>query len=202
MKKDILQILANKFKVPGIISNPEDCSDNKLYAVRSSDSGEDTEQKSNAGKFDSFLFVEKQDLQEKVDKVLEKADNFFIQEMLCQPQFSAVVFKNKNSITINLNNGLCAAITAGQVTGKVYLIKDKSVVRHYGSQVKSLIYENGLMVLKNDYEPNYSYSHVERIIELAEEIEEFMKMETLDLELSYQNGILYVLQCRPWNSKS
>ncbi len=49
MKKDILQILANKFKVPGIISNPEDCSDNKLYAVRSSDSGEDTEQKSNAG---------------------------------------------------------------------------------------------------------------------------------------------------------
>lgn len=201
MKKSNLILLSQKFKVPGIVSDYTTCSEYKLYAVRSCDSSEDTSEKSNAGKFDSFLFVEQANLKDTVDMVLKKADNYFIQEMVINPNFSAVVFKDKNTTTINVNNGLCEPITAGHVTGTVYLFKEDSIFKKYGVQLKTLIYEDNELKLINDTEPEFNKEHIVELNKLAGEIMEYMEMESVDLEISYKDGIFYILQCRPWNSK-
>ena len=119
MKKEILQELSDIFNIPAIVTTFEK---GKFYAVRSDDSSEDTEEKSNAGKFDSFLNVPASEVMEKVSLVLKRADRCFVQEMV-EPKYSFVgLISPKKSIVV-LNNGSCEGITSGKVSGVSFIEK-------------------------------------------------------------------------------
>jgi len=84
------------FIVPELDPSP---SKEFLYAVRSSDSSEDTKAAASAGKFDSLLFVEADKLDEAVQKVRGKADGHFIQRMVVNPDWSFVGVSVNGEVT-------------------------------------------------------------------------------------------------------
>jgi len=171
---------------------------NRLFAVRSSSSKEDQIDKSNAGFYKSFLNVKKEDLIDKIEKVLETSEFVIVQEMIVEPDISGVAFIEEDSASINLSPGLCSGITEG----KVFTIKMKYL------NDKFTEIDMPPLILKTSMEGDeFRFQEVklekkEVLEKYSKKIEELFKLKEffefdLDIEFSIKENILYLLQIRP-----
>lgn len=158
---------------------------NQKIAIRSSFKNEDTEKKSNAGKYRSFLNIDANDSQKiksKIEKILgskkiDKNEYFFIQKMVKNIKFSGVVLTRNledysECININYYDGNnTEAVTSGKF------------------KTKELIYiENKRFPIPKKFKKLY---------QSIKEIIKFTKCHDLDIEFAVgKNGKIYILQVR------
>ena len=199
-KAETIQYLSEKgFNVPSLFSLEEALVlKEKLFAVRSSDIREDSSTESKAGFFDTFLFVKNSLLKEKIDTVLKKAGNYFIQEMI-DPDFSCVVLAKAGVIKIIANNGLCEMITSGKVNGVTYTYNEESCfLKARGTQKYAMVYNLDMEVIQvvSDKLKSFNDSNIMDIVDILERIRKIVDYENINLEISVKNDTIFILQCR------
>lgn len=156
----------------------------KPLIVRSSSSEEDTNDKSNAGRFESIPMVrnKENDLDIAINKVLssynenKKNSIFFIQEMICDCDFSGVI------TTCNLAN-----------QAPYYVI-------NYFDGKDTSAATSGKANTKNYFQFKYSNlgdKKFSKIIKLAKELEKKFNNNYLDIEFGFKEGKVYLFQVRP-----
>jgi phosphohistidine swiveling domain-containing protein len=172
-KNEILKNIKNKFL-------------NSKIAIRSSFDNEDTEKKSNAGKYKSFLNIDSSNIKNidskiiqliKLKKIFKKKEHFFVQKMTNNVSFSGVVLTRNledysRCININYYNGNnTEAVTSGKF------------------KTKTLIYiENKKYPIPVKFEKLYLS---------IKEIIKFTKCIDLDIEFAVgKNNKIYILQVR------
>jgi len=158
---------------------------NQKVAIRSSFKNEDTDKKSYAGKYRSFLNIDTNDIQKiksKIEKILEskkiyKNEHFFVQKMVENIRFSGVVLTRNledysECININYYDGNnTEAVTSGKF------------------KTKTLIYiENKKFPIPKKFKKLY---------QSIKEIIKFTKCYDLDIEFAVgKNRKIYILQVR------
>jgi hypothetical protein len=176
----------NFLKKPKDILEDISSSFNKNIAIRSCSKSEDQKQKSNAGKFKSFLNINPKNKEEVKNKILEViksykknliTSEFFIQEMVNNIKISGVI------LTRDLENFLpCYSINYSEGQNSTIVTSGKD-----GS--KTLIYiKNNKYKLKNIFS---------KLINSTKEIEEKTKLQDLDIEfIINKNNEIVILQVR------
>lgn len=158
---------------------------NQKVAIRSSFKNEDTDKKSYAGKYKSYLNIDannSQKIKSKIEKILEskkiyKNEHFFIQKMVENIAFSGVVLTRNledysECININYYDGNnTEAVTSGKF------------------KTKTIIYiENKKFPIPKKFKKLY---------QSIKEIIKFTKYHDLDIEFAVgKNGKIYILQVR------
>jgi len=171
---------------------------NRLFAVRSSSNKEDQINKSNAGFYKSFLNVKKEDLLDKIEKVLETSEFVIVQEMIKEPDISGVAFIEKDSASINLSPGLCSGITEGKVfTIKIKYLNDKFIEIDMPPLIlKTSMEDTELRFQEVKLKKEEVFEKYSKTIEKLFKLKEFFEFD-LDIEFSIKEDILYLLQVRP-----
>lgn len=215
MKAKNLQILSkNNFRVPKfwVVKSADDINptfsfllDDKIkYAVRSSFEMEDGKTSSFAGQFTTLLNVEKRDIREAVQKVLDSANaknvseyknvensstdaacRVIIQEMV-DAEVSGVMF-SANPMGI-LNE---TVITVGYGLGN-NVVEDKAdtTTYFYNQDDKSYCVE------ASDNSPQLDDTMIKKLIATLKEIKNVFKYE-VDVEFVIKNNHVFILQARP-----
>ena len=215
MKAKNLQILSeNNFRVPKfwVVKSTEELSptfmflldDTTKYAVRSSFEMEDGKTSSFAGQFKTLLNVQKCDIREAVQMVLDsaKAKNVseyqngensptaaacrvIIQEMV-DAEVSGVMF-SANPMGI-LNE---TVITVGYGLGN-NVVEDKAdtTTYFYNQDDKSYCVE------ASDNSPQLDNTMIKKLIAILKEIKNVFKYE-VDVECAIKNNHIFILQARP-----
>jgi phosphohistidine swiveling domain-containing protein len=174
--------LNNKEKITSKIKN----NFKKYVAIRSSSADEDQINKSNAGKFLSFLNISsknEKDLSNKITKVIKSYkknihnSEFFVQEMVQKIKISGVI------LTRELENYLpCYNIN-------YYVGKDSSAVTAGKEGSKNIIY-----IDNKKYKINKEFK---KLIEVVKEIKKKTKQSDLDIEFAVDiSNRIYILQIR------
>jgi len=174
--------LNNKEKITSKIKN----NFKKYVAIRSSSADEDQINKSNAGKFLSFLNISsknEKDLSNKITKVIKSYkknihnSEFFVQEMVQKIKISGVI------LTRELENYLpCYNIN-------YYVGKDSSAVTAGKEGSKNIIY-----IDNKKYKINKEFK---KLIEVVKEIKKKTKQNDLDIEFAVDiSNRIYILQIR------
>jgi phosphohistidine swiveling domain-containing protein len=182
---------------------------NSLFSVRSSAVSEDSAGNSWAGQFDSFLNVEKTDVERRIKECWASLFNtramtynirsykninnlkfaVIIQEMI-HSEKSGIAFsinpqdKNSSQLVIEAVLGLGDNIVAGKVTPFTAIVDKKE------------------KIILNKSSLDKQYSMLLSITEINELTENILKIEKrfdfpVDIEWAYANGKLYILQVRP-----
>lgn len=198
--KTLINLKLKKSKIPKLkiytyknfLKKPEDILEdissrfNKNIAIRSCSKSEDQQQKSNAGKFKSFLNINPKNKEEVKNKILEViksykknliTSEFFIQEMVNNIKISGVI------LTRNLENFLpCYSINYSEG-------QNSTIVTSGKDGTKTLLYiENNKYKLKNIFS---------KLINSTKEIEEKTKLQDLDIEfIINKNNEIFILQVR------
>lgn len=199
----------------------------KYYAIRSSSIEEDGHNFSYAGQFETFLYVQKKEIANKIKKIwissfsehimeYRKKGNLYrkinvpaviIQEMI-NSEKSGVAFSvnpisyNEEEIVISVVLGLGTSIVDGDENGDLYIVNKKTQF------LKKEIKEKGL---KQSFDFENKKIKKEKIsiqneilnkMELEKLINEIKKIEEYykfpqDIEWAYENNNLYILQSRP-----
>ncbi len=157
---------------------------NCYLIVRSSSITEDTNKKSNAGRYESIPMVKnrKIDIEDAINKVInsyEKNKNnsiVFIQKMISDCNFSGVI------TTCNLNN-----------QAPYYVI-------NYFDGKDTSAATSGKANTKNYFQFKYGNlgdKKFNKIIELAKELENKFNNNYLDIEFGFKKGKVYLFQVRP-----
>lgn len=177
----------------------------QFYAVRSSATNEDGENKSYAGQYDSFLNIKKEKLFENIKNcwcslynenvILYSKDfdiygmNVIIQEMI-EPDYSGVIFsidpssETKNYTIIEMVKGLGEKLVSGKVTPtKIFIRK----------QTKRIDLKLGNLNIKKDT--------INALMENVEKIEKIYN-QPMDIEYAITKDECYILQARPITATS
>lgn len=198
--KTLINLKLKKSKIPKLkiytyknfLKKPEDILEdissrfNKNIAIRSCSKSEDQQQKSNAGKFKSFLNINPKNKEEVKNKILEViksykknliTSEFFIQEMVNNIKISGVI------LTRNLENFLpCYSINYSEGENSTTVTSGKD-------GTKTLLY-----IKNNKYKLNNIFS---KLINSTKEIEEKTKFHDLDIEfIINKNNEIFILQVR------
>lgn len=198
--KTLINLKLKKSKIPKLkiytyknfLKKPNDILEdissrfNKNIAIRSCSKSEDQKQKSNAGKFKSFLNINPKNKEEVKNKILEViksykknliTSEFFIQEMVDNIKISGVI------LTRDLENFLpCYSINYSEG-------QNSTIVTSGKDGTKTLIYiKNNKYKLKNIFS---------KLINSTKEIEEKTKLQDLDIEfIINKNNQIVILQVR------
>lgn len=185
----ILVITSNSFfqDMPGTIEMILKFAQNKTLVVRSSSLREDTDEYSNAGKFESILNVQPEynAVKEAVTKVYQSYDTTENEELLIQPMlqdikkagvvFTADMDTYADYYTVNYYEGSDSSAVTGGSSGGL-----KTFVKYKFSE---------LAIADTD---------MEHLIRTSGEIEDFLKNDSLDIEFAITNdGKVYIFQVRP-----
>lgn len=198
----------------------------KDVAVRSSATSEDGKTSAWAGQLESYLNIQKQDIEKYIKKCWaslfskraifyrlkkqEKTDilvSVIVQQMI-QSEESGIAFSinpidnNNEKIVIEAVKGLGETIVSGMVNPDTYQIDKKTmeiVDKKIGNQTKKIVCEENKNVTKNVIDGNIQKLSNEKIIKIAEEIKNIEKFYgfPIDVEWSIENNYIYILQCRP-----
>ena len=200
-KDEILDII-DKVEIPSSIF--EDILDfsNNTYAVRSSSSNEDKENKSFAGQYVTELFCSTSDfLIKSIRKCwksllgfgLEKyqdedSDNLFggivIQRMI-NADYAGVMFtkdpvtNNRDSIIIECCKGVASKLVDNRV------IPDRFFVDQETLEITDQINQDGIPI-----------DNITKIGEIGKKLEDYYNCD-VDVEWACENDTLYLIQCRP-----
>jgi phosphoenolpyruvate synthase/pyruvate phosphate dikinase len=185
MKKDMLDKLSVYFNVPKIVTKFDS---EKLYAVRSNDSSEDTSNESKAGFFETKLFVPGDQVMEAINEVLQTADKCFVQEMII-PDFSFVYLFSEEKEILTINNGLNEGITSGRITGTTYWNG-----KIFGEQEVSMIFD-GEMKIVEDRKPLFD---INEVLLFCRKVSKLSGFKEVNIEGCSLDKEFYLLQCRPF----
>lgn len=174
------------------------------YAVRSSFEGEDNNENSFAGQFDTLLNVEKSNLKDAVGKVKNSfkkqnvsdysnakniKDNFageiIIQQMV-DADYSGVIFTANplgilNETVVVVGNGLGNNVVEDKIETATYYYNNDDDIYYFEQQ------ENAPL-LKKDV--------LKKLIDISKEIKKIFKYEA-DIEFAIKNDEIFILQTRP-----
>lgn len=200
-KEEIFQIIDN-VEIPTYIFDEILDFNNNTYAVRSSSSNEDGENKSFAGQYITELFCATTDFLiksiRKCWKSLlgiglesyqdENSDNLFggivIQRMV-NADYAGVMFtkdpvtNNKDSIIIECCKGVASKLVDNRV------IPDRFFVNQQTMEITSKISEN-----------NIPEDNIVQISQIGKKLEDYYNCD-VDVEWACENNTLYLIQCRP-----
>lgn len=172
----------------------------KFYAIRSSATNEDGENKSYAGQYDSFLNIKKEELFENIkscwcslynENVICYSNTFdiygmnvIIQKMI-EPDYSGVIFsidpssETRNYSIIEMVKGLGEKLVSGKVTPTKFFIRKKT---------KRMDLKLGNL--------NIEEKIINTIMENVEKIEKIYN-KPMDIEYAITNDKCYIVQARP-----
>ncbi len=221
--------LENKSVLSDAEKEIEEClkkfSDNTYFAVRSSAGNEDSAENSFAGQFDTFLYVKKSEV---VDKVLDvymsafsdrietyrKENNIeeimipsVIVQKMVNSEKAGVAFganpvnSNVKEIVVTAVCGLGSGLVDGIATSDTYIIKNNEITKNIAIKDYSHKLKEGKVVqveVDNDLK-NIQILSDEQIVEvkkLVKKASEFFG-RFQDIEWAYENNKLYLLQSRP-----
>ncbi len=178
----------------------------KEFSVRSSAFCEDSKDLSFAGQFDSFLFVKKEAIFDKIKECFLSAKNenvisyckekeinsdeikmsVIIQEMI-DADFSGVVFSANPQGILNES-----VIVMGNKTGDNVVEEKTDVTTCYYNRTDKKYYteKNG------ETAPTITNELIEKLIELCAEVESIFG-KLVDIEFSVKNNEIFILQARP-----
>lgn len=176
-----------------------------LYAVRSSATNEDGENKSYAGQYDSFLNIKKEELFENIkncwcslynENVIRYSNDFDIYGMnvviqkMIEPDYSGVIFsidpssETRNYTIIEMVKGLGEKLVSGKVTPTKFFIRKKT---------KQIDLKLGNL--------NIEKKIIDALMENVEKIEKIYN-KPMDIEYAITNDNCYIVQARPITAKS
>ena len=198
----------------------------KFVAVRSSAISEDGKSNAWAGQLETFLNIDENNLIESVIKCWEsnfspralfyRVKNKFTSDLsiavivqkMIQSDASGVAFSinpttnDKNEICIEAVLGLGESIVSGKVTPDTYII-DKDIYsiksKDIRNQTTKLIMINNQNNWTTNHECNIQKIDDNQILALSKIIKDIENLYKypVDVEWAIENGIIYILQCRP-----
>lgn len=194
-----------------------------FYAVRSSAIGEDSEQKSWAGQFESYLFVTPDKLEEKILAVQNSINNervntyrdedepiqmSVIVQVMVDADVSGVAFGinpvtgNRKQSVINAVFGVGEGLVSGELIADQYLIEDGKVQANVAEKQRKAVVasEGGLQY--SDLPVEFRKKQVLSEKQLQEISLKLKKLYHItgkytDIEFAYKDDNLYMLQTRP-----
>ena len=203
-------LVRSGFTVPKgfVVTEPEELDEDAVLqafdalgaaqvSVRSSASNEDGERASNAGQYDTFLFVDRAHLAERIRQCVASLDSARVQDYsrhfeLDKGKMNVVVQQMIDSeksgvlFTAGPNNGSAILIEAVKGQGEK-LVSGQESARRY--EISRKCYRPCADELLQEDE-------VRRLYELGKKVRETFG-EDKDLEWALQGGTLYLLQMRP-----
>ncbi len=200
-------------------------SDDEYFAVRSSAGNEDSAENSFAGQFDTFLYVKKPEIIDKVNEVYlsafsERIETYrkenkikeimipsvIIQKMV-KSEMAGVAFganpvnSNVKEIVVTAVFGLGSGLVDGIATADTYTISNEKITKKIAKKDYYHKFEKGKVVQK-EVEKDLIDKQIlskEQILEVRDLVkkasEYFGRFQ--DIEWAYENGKLYLLQSRP-----
>lgn len=219
-KKEILEEARNEIK-----EKLKDFSDDELFAVRSSAGNEDSSESSFAGQFETFLYIEKKNVLEKLLEVYMSAfsdrietyrkenniseitiPSVIVQKMV-NSEKSGVAFganpvnSNIKEIVISAVYGLGSGLVDGIASADTYIVKDEKIEKNIAKKDYYHTLENGNVVQKDveDLKKENQILTDSQILEVAKLVKKASEFfgRFQDIEWAYENGKLYLLQSRP-----
>ena len=198
---------------------------NTYFAVRSSAGNEDSKDNSFAGQFDTFLYIEKENVIEKAQKVYMSAfsdrietyrkenhieeivvPSVIIQKMV-NSEKAGVAF-GANPITSDVKEvvisavfGLGSSLVDGIATSDTYTILHNNISKNIANKDYYHKLEDGKIVKENvdhklQKEQVLEDREITEVKNLVETAQEYFG-RFQDIEWAYENGKLYLLQSRP-----
>ncbi len=194
-----------------------------FYAVRSSALGEDSEQKSWAGQFESHLFVKPDQLEEKIISVrdsvnLERVKTYrrgnepikmaVIVQVMVDADISGVAFGinpvtgNRKQTIVNAVFGIGEGLVSGELVADQYLIEDGKIQSEIAHKQKKAVHnpEGGIQYTGLPEELQKAPVLAEKqILELNLLLKKLYHItgKYPDIEFAFKDGTLYLLQTRP-----
>jgi len=194
-------------------------------AVRSSATCEDSTDKAWAGQLDTFLYVNKENLLEKVklcwaslfseralaygSDILDKASVAVVVQEMVSADASGVAFsvnplnQNINEILVNAVYGLGEAIVSGEVTPDQYLVHKTGRILNqtHEVQLKGLYSQKGKVIWcdipqKKQNKAKLSPDIILKLCDIVAKIEKFYHFP-VDTEFAVKKQKIYILQARP-----
>lgn len=201
--------------------------DDKYYAVRSSSIEEDSENFSFAGQFETFLYIKKEEMLDKIKKVwvssfsnhvmkYRKEGNInneinvpavIIQEMV-NSEKSGVAFSanpinnNKNEVVLSCVFGLGTSIVDGDEDGDLYIVNKNLELVSKEIKIKTLKQSLDFEKKSIKREKIHEEKEVLNEKEIRELVQNIINIEKVygvpqDIEWAFENKKLYILQARP-----
>lgn len=200
---------------------PED----EYFAVRSSAGNEDSAENSFAGQFDTFLYVKKSDVIEKVlqvymsafsdrietyrkeNKIEEITIPSVIVQKMVKSDIAGVAF-GANPVNSNVKEtvvtavfGLGSGLVDGIATADTYTIKDGKIEKSIAKKDYCHVFEDG-MVVQKEVEKSLKEKQIltdEQILQVKDLVKEASEYfgRFQDIEWAYEGEQLYLLQSRP-----
>lgn len=172
------------------------------FAVRSSATVEDGEQKSYAGHFYSAIAVKKDGVADEVKKVCASFGDIkgsvIIQEFI-PSTVSGIAFSDNGEdvVVINSNFGLCKNVVEGKACDEYLLSKSGGLISKSISNDKPVLYflHEALHESKHSGS-SLSQIQLKQVFELVKKSENFF-MKPQDIEWCFWDQTLYLLQSRP-----
>jgi rifampicin phosphotransferase len=176
---------------------------NKNYfAVRSSASGEDGDNKSYAGHFYSAVAVTRSDVFKEAQSVLSSfgdLDGSVIIQEFVPSDVSGVAFSDNGEgvVVINSNFGLCKNVVEGKACDEYLTQKDGTLIRKSIIKEKPVLsFHAGILKEQVSGDESLTIELLRQVVELANNSEKHFK-KPQDIEWCFRNKTLYLLQSRP-----
>lgn len=172
------------------------------FAVRSSASGEDGDNKSYAGHFYSAIAVTKGDVFKEVQRVLSSfrdLDGSVIIQVFVPSDVSGIAFSDNGEgvVVINSNFGLCKNVVEGKACDEYLTQKDGTLIRKSISTEKlALSFCDGNFNEQVNGNESLTTNQIKEVAGLAKRSENYFK-KPQDIEWCFQGQTLYILQSRP-----
>ncbi len=199
--------------------------DDEYFAIRSSAGNEDSAENSFAGQFDTFLYIKKSQVIEKVLQVYmsafsERIETYRKENNIEQITIPSVIIQKMvkaekagvafgaNPVTSNIKEiivtavfGLGSGLVDGIATADTYKINGKEIIKNIAKKDYCHIFENESVVQK-EVQENIRESQVLEDKEILEVVTLVKKASEYfgrfqDIEWAYEEGNLYLLQSRP-----
>ena len=180
----------------------EKLPDTNYFAVRSSASGEDGDNKSYAGHFYSAVAVTKSDVFKEVQRVLSSfgdLDGSVIIQEFIPSDVSGVAFSDNGEgvVVINSNFGLCKNVVEGKACDEYLTHKDGTLIRKSISKEKPVLsFCNGNLKERVNGDESLTTDQLKQVVELTKKSENHFK-KPQDIEWCFRGQTLYLLQSRP-----
>jgi len=201
----------------------------KLFAVRSSSTEEDSDNFSFAGQFDTFLNIQLHDIPKYVEQVFNSANServiayrkinningtqelAVIIQIMINSDVSVVAFSRnpndfeKDEQIINSVYGLGEGLVSGDLVADYFHIKNGEIDANIATKKFKYTYTNNQTEkekLKSELanKPTLTNQQIKEISNKLKELEVLFKSPQ-DVELTYYNNELYFLQSRPITTK-
>lgn len=199
--------------------------DDTYFAIRSSAGNEDSKETSFAGQFDTFLYIPKKEVIEKIKEVYlsafsERIETYrkenhieevmipsVIVQKMVKSEKAGVAFganpttSNIKEIVINAVYGLGSSLVDGVATADTYTILNGKITKTIAKKDYCHIYVDGEIKqeIVNEKQKDKAVLTDNQILEVKELVEKantfFGRFQ--DIEWAYEDGKLYLLQSRP-----